>query len=29
MPFFSNKKDDERRTLSANINVTLGEQEWV
>ena len=27
MPFFSNKKDDERRTLSANINVTLGEQE--
>jgi len=28
MPFFG-KEDDERRTFSANINVTLGEQEWV
>jgi hypothetical protein len=26
MPFFSNKEDDERRTFSANINVTLKEK---
>ena len=26
MPFFSNKEDDERRTFSANINITLKEK---
>jgi len=26
MPFFSDKKDDERRTFSANINITLKEK---